>query len=132
MRDDDLDLDLDYEPGTPAKPAKPVKPTPAAKAAAATDPKPALSAGAKAPSLLARAKNYVKRPQFNGRTFLILLLALLALVILGENAAPVRFYLLGLALELPKALAFLIHVAAGAALMWWWLHKPSKSAEGGK
>ena len=53
-------------------------------------------------------------------------------MILGENTAPVRFYLLGLALELPKALAFILDVAVGAALMWWWLRRPTSPAEGGK
>lgn len=132
MRDDDLDLDLDDEPAIPAKPAKPVRPAPTAKAAPTPAAKPALLAGTKAPSLIDRAKGYVKRPQFNGRTFLLMLLALIALVILTENLAPVRFYLLGLALELPKALAFLLQVALGAALMWWWLRKPSTPAEGEK
>lgn len=128
MRDDDLDLDLDDLPAMPAKPAKPVKPAPATNPA----PKPAAAVGAKASGLLGRAKDYVKRPQFNGRTFLILLLALLAIVLLSENSGPVRFYLLGLALELPKSLAFLLHLAVGAALMWWWLRRPAKPAEAGK
>jgi len=132
VRDDDLDLDLDDEPVIPAKPAKPTKPAPAVKAVPSPAAKPAVAVGTKAPSLLARAKSYVKRPQFNGRTFLTLLLALLALVILAENFAPVRFYLLGLALELPKALCFLIDVALGAALMWWWLRRPTSPVEAGK
>lgn len=131
MTDDDLDLELDDKPVTP-RPAKPVKSAPAPKAAAPAEPAVAKTVGARPPGLAQRAREYVKRPQFNGRTFLTTLIVLIILVILAENWAPVRFYLFGIALELPKAIAFLLDVALGAALMWLWLRRPGKVAEGTK
>lgn len=132
MTDDDLDLELDDEPLKPARPAKPAKPAPAPKATAPAEPTPVKTVGTRPPGLAQRARDYVRHPQFNGRTFLTILIVLIILVILAENWAPVRFYLFGIALELPKAIAFLLDVAIGAALMWLWLRRPGKVAEGTK
>ena len=132
MTDDDLDLELDDEPITPTRPAKSAKPAPAPKAAAPAQPAPAKIAGARPATFAQRVRDYVRRPQFNGRTFLTILIVLIILVILGENWTPVRFYLFGIALELPKAIAFLLDVAIGALLMWLWLRRPGKAAEGTK
>lgn len=131
MRDDDLDLELDDEPVAPARPAKPAKTEPVKPA---VKPAPAAAKAAKetVPGLIERAKNCFKAPQFNGRTFLTVLVVLLALVLVAENWSPVRFYCLGLALELPKALCFLIDVAIGALLMWLWLRRNPASLESGK
>ncbi|MHB8996533.1 MAG: hypothetical protein ACYC63_14910 [Armatimonadota bacterium] len=131
MTDDDLDLELDDEPKTP-RPATSVKSSPAPKAAAPAQPAVAKTVGTRPPGLAQRARDYVKHPQFNGRTFLTILIILIILVILAENWAPVRFYLFGIALELPKAIAFLLDVALGAILMWLWLRRPGKVAEGTK
>jgi uncharacterized integral membrane protein len=132
VTDDDLDLELDDEPVKPARPAKPAKPAPVSKAAAPTEAPPANAVGARPPSFAQRARDYIRRPQFNGRTFLTILIALIVLVVLAENWTPVRFYLFGIALELPKAIAFLLDVAIGAVLMWLWLRRPGKVAEGAK
>lgn len=135
MSDDDLDLDLDDELLTPARPVKAAKPAPAVKPAAVAapaQPAAAKAVGSRPPGLLQRARACVKCPQFSGRTFLTILIALVSIVVLGENLAPVRCYFFGFAFELPKALACLIDAAFGAALMWWWLRRSAKPTEAEK
>lgn len=129
MSDDDLDLDLDDVP------LRPVKPKAAPKPAAAEEPakaKPAKVAGVPGPGLLERLRGYVRRPSLSGRTFLALLIALIALVLVIENWAPVRFYFLGLALELPKSIAFILNVAIGAAAAVFCLRRTSRPPESDK
>jgi uncharacterized integral membrane protein len=72
------------------------------------------------------------RPTWNIKTFLIIFAALVLLVIIAENWAPVRFYFFGLRLELPKAIAFLINAVIGALLMWVFLRRSAPSQEAAK
>lgn len=148
MSDDDLDLDLDDEPVRPARTSAPRGPVGAPAAAAATPgaapvakpgaaPAPAAEAAAKSVSAVYRSlpqrlAHYVRHPRLSGRAFLTLLIVLLVIVLIAENSAPERFYLLGLSLELPKSLAFVIDAALGALLMWLWLRRQGGAAESGK
>lgn len=133
MSDDDLDLDLGEEPVKRARPPRAARPDPATAAPSPAEPKAAPKAvGVKQPGLAARASAYVKHPTWNGRTFLALLIVLLIVVLFAENIAPVRFYFLGLALELPKSIAFILDVALGALLMWLWLRRGARTVEAGK
>lgn len=133
MSDDDLDLDLGEEPVKRVRPPRPARTAATPAAPSPAEPKPAAKAvGVKQPGLATRAAAYVKRPQWNGRTFLALLIVLLVLVVFAENIAPVRFYFLGLALELPGSIAFLLDVALGVLLMWLWQRRTARTPESGK
>ncbi|MCE5240426.1 hypothetical protein LLH23_18355 [bacterium] len=142
MKDDDLDLDLDDEPvkaerrpapspapaKTPAKPAEP-QAAPAAKPTA-----PAQPVGERRGLLrgLGDSIGWIRDFRWNIRTFLSLLIALIVLVVLIENWVPVRFYALGFAFEMPRTVTFVIDLVIGALLMWLWLRRPSRGAEGGQ
>ena len=138
MNDDDLDLELDDEPVKREKPpvAKPEpKPAAAKPTPAAAKPAAGGTVSGQRKGLLGGLSNSaaaMKGFSWTGRTFACGLLALLVLLILAENWAPVRFYFLGLALELPKALAFVLDVALGALLMWLVLRRPARSEEAPK
>ena len=138
MNDDDLDLELDDEPVVREKPAA-AKPeataAPAKPAPQAARPAAGATVAGQRKGLLAGLSNSaaaVRGFAWSPRTFVIGLLALLVIVILAENWAPVRFYFLGLALELPKAVAFVLDVAIGAALMWLLLRRPGRAEEAPK
>lgn len=133
MSDDDLDLDLGEEPVKRARPPRAARPAPAPAAQLPADSKAATKAvGAKQPNLVARGLAYIKHPLWNARTFLTLLIVLVAAVLFVQNINPVRFYFMGLALELPKSIAFLLDVALGALLMWLWQRRPVRTVESGK
>lgn len=138
MSDDDLDLDLGEEPVKRARPPRAARPAPApvgsnaAPGEVVAGPASAKAVGVKKPSLVARASAYVKHPQWNGRTFLGLLIFLIVVVLFAENISPVRFYFMGLALELPKSIAFILNVAIGALLMWLWQRRSVRPSESGK
>ena len=141
VKDDDLDLELDDEPVVS-------KPRPAAPAAAR--PAPAKPAPASAASPAARPAATPVTPRkgwlgnlsdsaaavrgftWNTRTFVWLLLVLVAIVLIAENWAPVRFYFFGFAFEMPKAISFILDLALGALLMWLWLRRSAHAAEAGK
>jgi uncharacterized integral membrane protein len=129
VSDDDLDLDLDDEPLRPARP-KPVAPKPAPAATAA--PRLAKAVAATKPGLLQRVSDRVRHPRLTGRTFVTILVILVALWLIAENWEPVRFYFIGLALELPKPIAFILDVVLGAVLMWLWLRRTPGATESEK
>lgn len=131
MTDDDLDLDL--EPERPSV-------TPRAKPTTREEAKPPAGApkvmAERKPGVLSRVGSSVSgqlslisRPNWSFRNFLIVLAVLVALVVLAENWAAVRVSFLGLRLELPKALAFLLNIILGGALMWFWLRRGVPSRE---
>lgn len=135
MNDDDLDLELDDEPAKPTRPQATkadLESAPAKPAAQAAKPAAGTAVAGERKGLLSGLSNSaaaVKGFVWTGRTFVIVLLALLVIVILAENWSPVRFYFLGLALELPKAVAFVIDVVIGAVLMWLILRRPGRGEE---
>lgn len=133
MTDDDLDLDLDLGPETP--PVTPrAKPTtrealksgvPSAKVMAERKPGVLSRVGSSVSGQL----SHISRPNWSFRNFLIVLAVLVALVVLAENWAAVRISFLGLRLELPKALAFLLNIILGGALTWFWLRRGVAAGE---
>ena len=129
MKEDDLDLELDLGPDVPPVPERASKPvSPASKAAPVDSPapaKPAKMLPERRPGAFSRFGTQVSgqlahlgSPAWNWRNFGIGLLALLVLLLLGTNWAPVRVYVLGLRLELPGALAFLLSLVLGGLLTW--------------
>jgi uncharacterized integral membrane protein len=135
VKDDDLDLDLDLElepagAATRPGPAAAEKPETAGKAQA----EPAKVMSGRKPGALAKVGSSVTghlahfgRLNWSFRNFVILLVALLILVVLGQNWEPVRIYLLGLKLELPKAVAFVVDLALGGLLAWLWMRRQPAS-----
>lgn len=144
MKDDDLDLDLDLGPDVPSVPERASKPvTAAAKPAgdgAAKSPnetgKPAKMLPERRPGAFSRLGaqvsgqlSHLGKPAWNWRNFGLGLLLLVVLLLLGTNWAPVRVYVLGLRLELPGALAFLLSMALGGLLTWLCLRRHSTPRE---
>ena len=131
MKDDDLDLDLDLEPEAPSVATRP-RPSAAEKpeAAGKTQAEPAKVMAGRKPGVFAKVGSSVTgglahfgRLNWSFRNFVILLAVLLVLVALGQNWQPVRIYLLGLRLELPKAVAFILDLALGGLLTWLWMRR---------
>lgn len=127
MTDDDLDLDLDLGPETPSVTSR-AKPTPREEPKAAGG--PARVMADRKPGMLSRVGSsvsgqlsHISRPNWSFRNFLVILAVLIALVILAENWAAVRVSFLGLRLELPKAVAFLLNIILGGILTWIWLRR---------
>lgn len=137
MSDDDLDLDLelDDEPAKPQKaPAAKPEPEPAADKPAASAAKPTAGPAVTGERKglfrgLSNSAAAVKGFSWNARTFAVGLAVLLVIVIFAENWAPVRFYCFGFALEVPKAVCFLLDVALGAVLMWLWQRRAGRAGE---
>lgn len=141
MKDEDLDLELELEE-EPKRPKSPRAPA----SAPASDARPGQQAqtrakesgSASAPAILTqrswregisqRAAS-LRRFHWNIRMFLWLLLILLVLVIIAENWTPLRLYLFGLALELPKAIALLGAMAVGAVISWLWQRRRERGNE---
>lgn len=139
MKDDDLDLDLDLGPDVPAVPERASKPVSSGAQAdrkapepAAKPTKPAKMLPERRPGAFSRLGSQVSGqlshlgpPAWNWRNFGLGLVVLLVLLLLGTNWAPVRIYVLGLRLELPGAIAFLLSVVLGGALTWLCLRRHS-------
>lgn len=120
MTDDDLDLDLDLgpelEPKGKAPAAKPAK--------VMADRKPGMFA--KVGTSVTSGLSSLGPARWTLRNFLLVLAGLVILFVLGQNWQPVRFYLLGFGFELPKTIAFLLNMALGGLLVWWWLGRKSR------
>lgn len=67
----------------------------------------------------------IKLPRWNLRNFAWILLGLLVIVMLASNWSPMRFYFLGLWLEVPKALSVLVLLGAGF-LVGWFARSPKR------
>ncbi len=66
------------------------------------------------------AVSKIHAPRLDARTFLIGLLIVIAFILLAENWAPVRINILGLYIDVPKAVAFVVNVAIGMLILWLW------------
>ena len=69
----------------------------------------------------------LKLPAWNLRTFAWLLLALIVLTFLITNWAPMRFYMFGRGIELPKSVAII--VLLGVGFLGGWLARTPKPEE---
>lgn len=69
----------------------------------------------------------LKLPPWNLRTFAWLLLALIVLTFLITNWSPMRFYMFGRGIELPKSLAII--VLLGVGFLGGWLARAPKPEE---
>lgn len=69
--------------------------------------------------------NRIKLPQWNLRNFAWGLLALFVIVLVASNWAPMRFFLFGLWIELPRALSVIVLLGVGF-LVGWFTRSPKR------
>jgi len=89
--------------------------------------KPTRAASARKPSIFARAGEAIRAPfsrlrlpTLDWRTVSYGLLALIALILIVRNWAPVRISLFGWYVDIPKAIAFIIFFGLGVLAAWLW------------
>ena len=108
----------------PAAPAK-QRPQQAAQPKQSQKPK-AVPMSARRPGPVKRVADRVSQsisrihPPTDARTIAIVLLILIVIALLAENWSPVRINLFGLYIDVPKAVAFVVNLALGMALLWLW------------
>jgi uncharacterized integral membrane protein len=123
---DDFDRELEEATQQASAGAEP-EAEPAAEAEAPAEVPAAHAMSARKPGAVGRAAERltdavagVHVPRMDTAAFLYILLALIAAAFLAENWAPVRVNVFGLYADVPKALAFVVTLAAGAGLLWLW------------
>jgi uncharacterized integral membrane protein len=67
---------------------------------------------------LGQALAQIHWPRLDAATILYLLLALIVFALLAENWSPVRVNLLGVYVDVPKAVAFVVNLGLGMLLLW--------------
>ncbi len=96
--------------------------------------RPARAAPARKPGLLARvsetASNRLSKlrpPTLDWRTFSYGLLALIGIILIARNWAPVRIDLFGWHPDMPKAIAFIFFFLLGVATAWLWVVRAERA-----
>ena len=112
---DNFDIDVDEPVGEEATAAEELE---------EPSPPQAEAVSARKPGLIGRWAANVNQffsritlPQWNLRTFLYLLVALIVLVLVTRNWTPVRIDLFGWHFDAPKPVVFIVSLALGAGLL---------------